>query len=209
MVSTKQLTEQQLDESERLGLSAGTKGALIGLGLGLAATAYTFKRSPNFRSLSKPLQSTFVVAGVATGFMFGADRAITRYTNRELGYMDEDMYVQLQRVKDVEHARQLTGVDKTLHFLNSNRWSVIGATWAASMAGALGYTFTNKYLSTQQKLVQARMYAQAATIAVLMASAALSIYMGDDGKKHHNAPDAQLLAVLEMPDDRVQEKKAV
>lgn len=88
----------------------------------------------------------------------------------------------------------------------------LGCTWALSMVAALGYSFSNRYLSTQQKLVQARMYAQAATIGVLMASAGLSIYLGEDDeekRKLRNAPDAQLLAVLQMPDDRVDEKKKV
>lgn len=83
-----------------------------------------------------------------------------------------------------------------------------GLSWAASMAGALGYSFSNRYLSTQQKLVQARMYAQAVTIVVLMASAGLSIYMGDDdkNKKHNEQADAQLRAVLNLP---VEQEKIV
>lgn len=68
------------------------------------------------------------------------------------------------------------------------------------MVGALGYSFSNKYLSTQQKVVQARMYAQAVTIAVLMVSASVSMYVGDDGKNRKEQPDAQLRAVLELPD---------
>lgn len=68
------------------------------------------------------------------------------------------------------------------------------------MVGALGYSFSNKYLTTQQKVVQARMYAQAVTIAVLMVSATVSMYVGDDGKTRKEQPDAQLRAVLELPD---------
>jgi hypothetical protein len=76
-----------------------------------------------------------------------------------------------------------------------------GFSWAASMVGALGYSFSNKFLTTQQKVVQARMYAQAVTVAVLLASASVSIYVGDDDKKpRKEQPDAQLRAVLELPD---------
>lgn len=83
------------------------------------------------------------------------------------------------------------------------------------MVAALGYSFSNKYLSTQQKIVQARMYAQAATIGVLMASAGLSIYLGEDDKKNeHHEIDPQLRAVLSLPYDeknknKVQEAKLV
>jgi hypothetical protein len=72
--------------------------------------------------------------------------------------------------------------------------------WAASMVGALGYSFSNKYLTTQQKVVQARMYAQGITILVLMASAGISIYIGDDKKSRKEEPDYQLRRVLEIPD---------
>lgn len=97
--------------------------------------------------------------------------------------------------------RPETTKDKWLQYLNDHRWKIIGGTWAASMIGALGYSFSNKYLNTQQKIVQARMYAQAATIAVLLASAGLSIYAGEPEKKKQleDEPDAQLRAVLELP----------
>ncbi|KAI8086781.1 uncharacterized protein BX664DRAFT_374784 [Halteromyces radiatus] len=207
---TKHLNEQQLDESERIGLTYGARGAAIGFGLGAIATMIALKRSPNFQALSTPLKSSMMVAGAASGFLFGADRAITSYENRELGYMDEEMYLNLQKAR---FDKQPVGsFDRALIYLNENRWSVIGCTWALSMVAALGFSFSNRYLSTQQKLVQARMYAQAATIGVLMASAGLSIYLGEDEeerRKQRNAPDAQLLAVLQLPDDRVNEHKAV
>jgi hypothetical protein len=75
----------------------------------------------------------------------------------------------------------------------------IAGSWLVSMAGALTYSFSNKYLTTQQKVVQARMYAQAVTIAVLMASAGLSVYAGEDERRQKDEPDAQLRAVLELP----------
>lgn len=43
------------------------------------------------------------------------------------------------------------------------------------MATALGIVSRNPYLSTSQKLVQARMYAQGLTIAVLIATAAFEV----------------------------------
>ena len=90
-----------------------------------------------------------------SGFLFATDRAVTKYENDTLGYTDEDMLAELRsnRVPD-EH---LSTIDRSLRYLNDNRWSFIGISWAASMVGALGYSFSNKYLTTQQKVVQARM----------------------------------------------------
>ncbi|KAI8364773.1 uncharacterized protein BYT42DRAFT_506189 [Radiomyces spectabilis] len=139
------------------------------------------------------------ISGGTAGYLFAADRATTEFENRELGYADEEMLSAIERSRSIPD-ENLSKTDKALRYLNDNRWSVIGGSWALSMVGALGYSFSNKYLSKQQKLVQARMYAQAVTIAVLMASAGLSMYVGDDEKKTRELPDAQLRAVLEMPD---------
>jgi hypothetical protein len=51
------LTPQQQTERESIFYRSGIKGAVIGLGLGAAATILTFRRSPDFRALSRPMQS--------------------------------------------------------------------------------------------------------------------------------------------------------
>ena len=56
-----------------------------------------------------------------------------------------------------------------------NRYPIVGVSWAASMAIALGIVGRSPYLSTPQKLVQARLYAQGLTVAVLIATAAFEI----------------------------------
>ncbi|KAG2232752.1 hypothetical protein BDF21DRAFT_465891 [Thamnidium elegans] len=195
---TKLLSEQQEKTSEKIFYQSGLKGAAVGLGLGLVATALTIRKSPDFRALSRPYQAIMAASGSAAGFLFAADKAVSKYEMDVLGYTDEDMLRELRsnRVPD-EH---LSTIDRSLRYLNDNRWSFIGISWAASMVGALGYSFSNKYLTTQQKVVQARMYAQAVTIAVLMASASVSMYVGDEGKTRKEQPDAQLRAVLELPD---------
>jgi hypothetical protein len=62
--------------------------------------------------------------GGGAGFLFGADRAVTGYENRELGYMDEEMFVDLQKARYGK--TPITKLDKALTFLNDNRWTVIG-----------------------------------------------------------------------------------
>lgn len=118
--------------------------------------------------------------------------------------MDEDVIRNIESKSP--HEGTLSTKDRTLRFLNDNRWSIIAGSWAVTMVGALSYSFSNRYLTTQQKLVQARMYAQAITVAVLMASAGLSIYVGDDNKNRKEEIDDELRAVLSLP---VEENKAV
>lgn len=67
---------------------------------------------------------------------------------------------------------------------NDYRWHIIGGSWLAGMGGSLALVSRNKYLSTSQKLVQARMYAQGITLAILLLSAgiAASDTTDDDGE---------------------------
>lgn len=57
------LTPEQEKVRQSLYFSSGLKGALVGLGLGVAATVFTLRRSPEFRMLSRPVQSIMAVSG--------------------------------------------------------------------------------------------------------------------------------------------------
>jgi len=51
----------------------------------------------------------------------------------------------------------------------------VGACWVASIVGSFALVGRNPYLTGPQKLVQARVYAQGLTVAVLVASAAFEL----------------------------------
>lgn len=63
-----------------------------------------------------------------------------------------------------------------------NRYSIVTVSWVASMGIALGLVGRNPYLSKAQKLVQARVYAQGLTLAVLIATAAFEVGDANKGK---------------------------
>lgn len=63
--------------------------------------------------------------------------------------------------------------DSTKNFVSEQRYPIVFGSWVASMAIALGLVGRSPYLTGQQKLVQARVYAQTLTLAVLVASFAL------------------------------------
>jgi len=195
-MSSKQLTREQQERLSHISFMGGLKGAAFGLGLGLITTVVAQKRIPNFQAISTPMKSMMIGSASIAGYLFGSERDATKYENAEYGYLDEEELMKLARADGGE---RLTAKDSIVHYLNSNRWSIIAGSWLVSMAGALTYSFSNKYLTTQQKVVQARMYAQAVTIAVLMASAGLSVYAGEEDKNQKDEPDAQLRAVLELP----------
>lgn len=74
-----------------------------------------------------------------------------------------------------EEMRGLTFTDRALAFARREKYKIVGATWVASMIGSFVLVGRNPYLSAQQKIVQARVYAQGLTLGVLCASAAFEI----------------------------------
>lgn len=67
-------------------------------------------------------------------------------------------------------------------FAQDNRYSIVFGSWIASMGGALTLVGRNPYLTGQQKLVQARVYAQGLTMAVVIASLAFEGVDSAQGK---------------------------
>ncbi|OLL24836.1 Respiratory supercomplex factor 2 [Neolecta irregularis DAH-3] len=70
----------------------------------------------------------------------------------------------------------------TKQWFANHRYHIILGSWALGMGGSFALVARNKYLTTGQKLVQARMYAQAITLAVLLGTAGLS-QVGEDGNE--------------------------
>ena len=84
-----------------------------------------------------------------------------------------------QYVDKVERQRRQIQAQRPLSerakgWASENRYAVIGGSWVAAMAIALGLVGRSPQ-STTQKLVQARVYAQGLTVLVLLATAALQI----------------------------------
>jgi hypothetical protein len=79
-------------------------------------------------------------------------------------------------------ASQKTSGQRAMKWASDNRYSIVFASWVASMGGALALVGRSPHLTGQQKLVQARVYAQGLTMAVVIASLALEGVDSAQGK---------------------------
>lgn len=96
--------------------------------------------------------------------------------NPERQYEDES-----QSLQDTLSSQKTLG-QRAFSWAAENRYSLVFGSWVASMAGALTIVGRNPYLSGQQKLVQARVYAQGLTMAVVIASLAFEGVDSAQGK---------------------------
>lgn len=174
-----------------------TKGAAVGALAFIPTNWALSRRFPGYRNLPLPGKAflcLMMVVPVGTVFAEKAGEHYIAETQwRGVGW-DE-----LSREKQQAEARwaAMSTGDKIKDWTNRHQYGVIGGSWAASLGIAFGIVARNKYQTFPQKLVQARMYAQGLTVAVLMASAVLA-GVNAQGKKPEQPIDHSWRDMLEQ-----------
>lgn len=176
----KVISQEEQDAHYAEVLRGGFVGGSIGLAAGLVGVVGASRRYAGFRSLTLPFR-TFLVSSAAT---FGAITTAERYSvsfqrgkDPMNNYKDE-----AQRALEQAKAADKNGAARFMEWGRENRYTIVTTSWVAAMAIALTIVGRNKYLAPSQKLVQARMYAQGLTLAVLIATAAFETSDARSGK---------------------------
>lgn len=160
------LSEQEKQEHYNATVKGGIKGAAIGLGLTLGLSLIAQRYFPTFRNSTIQLKAFLVSSGTTAGCIILAEQAGLNYEKKRYGHYELERPIPL---------KDETSLQKSRNFVSENRYSVLSSAWALSIIGSLAYTHKNRYLSLSQKVVQARMYAQALTIVLILAGAGISM----------------------------------
>lgn len=170
------------EENEHYGVVVrnGLVGGSVGLALGLAGVWAGSRRYTAFRQLTLPFRSFLVTSAGTFGAIIVAERASIRY-QRSHDEMNNYLEATNRAAAEARRAEQ-TEAQRLMNWGRENRYSLVFASWIAAMGIALAMVGRNKYLSTSQKLVQARVYAQGLTLAVLIATAAFETADAKAGK---------------------------
>src|SRR5277367_3653877 len=173
------LTKEEEQAHYNTTLKGGISGGVIGLGLGLAVSYAANRRFHAFRSLTLPMKAFLITSSSTFAAIIAADRASRKFEDDR----DPQRKYRDRASSDLEAVKQQeTTMQKLKDWGRENRYPIVTASWVASMGIALGLVGRNPYLSTAQKLVQARVYAQGLTLAVLVATAAFEIGDANKGK---------------------------
>jgi len=167
----KVLTKEEEAAHYNATLKGGSIGGLLGTGIGAAAVMGASRRYPSFRALTLPFR-VFLVASAGTFVaVISADRASSAYdiehTPQKKAQLERD------RAREALYEKDRTALERAKDWASENRYPLLFGFWVASMAGSWTLVNRNRYLSGSQKLVQARMYAQGATLAALLTSFAI------------------------------------
>lgn len=143
------------------------------------------RRYHTIRNLTIPMKAFLVTSSGTFVGIIAADHASRDFEKRQ-----NATRMWYENREDRLHAEELRGLsftDRAVAFARREKYKIVGATWIASMIGSFVLVGRNPYLSGQQKIVQARVYAQGLTLAVLCASAAFEI---SDQRKGRGLLDA-------------------
>lgn len=161
-------------------LRGGLLGGSVGLAVGLAGVIGGAKRYEVVRSLTLPFRSFLVSSSATFGAMVVAERysiAYQRSHDAMNNYLGE-----AARAREQARRQGKTETQRLLDWARDNRYGIVFASWVAAMGAAFAIVGRNKYMSTSQKIVQARVYAQGLTLAVLIATAAFETADARAGK---------------------------
>ncbi|KAL1841967.1 hypothetical protein VTJ49DRAFT_6290 [Mycothermus thermophilus] len=161
-------------------IRGGLKGGTIGLAIGLAGVWGASRRYPAFRQLTLPFRSFLVSSAGTFGAIVIAERDGIRY-QRSRDAMNNYLEEAHRQIEDAR-LKQRTEMQRFLEWGRENRYTIVFVSWLAAMGAAMAIVGRSKYMSTSQKLVQARVYAQGLTLAVLIATAAFETADAKAGK---------------------------
>lgn len=164
------LTKEEQEGHYRATIRGGLLGGSVGLAAGTAGVWLASRRFPAFRQLTLPFRVFVVVSSSTMGSIITAEKWGERYERQihpERAYKDRTQSLQEQ----IEAQKSLG--TRMKDWATEHRYGIVFGSWVASMGIALGLVSRNRYLTGAQKLVQARVYAQGLTVAILLASFAL------------------------------------
>lgn len=151
----------------------GTFGGLVGLAGGAAGVLLAARRFHTIRNLTLPMKAFLVTSSGTFVGIIAADHASRQFEAQNNA--EKQWYENREERLRAEESRGLSFTDRAVAFARREKYKIVTATWIASMVGSFALVGRNPYLSGQQKIVQARVYAQGLTLGVFCASAAFEM----------------------------------
>lgn len=161
-------------------LSEGLKGMFFGSVVSLGLFTYLKVRHPvRFNSFNTSIKTCIITMPTVSMAAFYADQGSLEFDRK----MYSSGYTNKKVLEEYRQWNNMPITDKIVGTLSNNQYKLIFSAWVASMYGSWMYVNRDKVMTTPQKLVQARMYAQAFTIILLLSTIVLAVKQQEIDKK--------------------------
>lgn len=148
----------------------GLKGALIGLGVSGGLT-YWLRGRPLFKSMTPTVKTFFFLTPILGFGVTATEWASLKFDMEQYDFGEAEKKKREER----ERLEALPTMERWKAQATEHKYKIIVGAWAASMGGSFWWINRDKYMSKAQKIVQARMYAQALTVIILLGSMLMSV----------------------------------
>lgn len=161
-------------------LYEGAKGTLVGLGLSAALVAMVKRRFPvQYGGFNASIKTAMWAMPTISAGAFFADEGSVKFDEQ----MHRSEYLETIENEKLVKWNKLSTSDKVFHEVNDNKYKIIIGAWGASLWGSWHIVNKDKYMTVAQKAVQARVYAQAVTVLLLLGTVLLSMHEAELAKR--------------------------
>ncbi|SCV03971.1 LAME_0H14708g1_1 [Lachancea meyersii CBS 8951] len=198
------LTEEEIEAHHYHTLSGGLKGAAAGVLISGLIFKLVPVRFPKFQPSRMPwsLKTALFITPPTLLTSICAEEASSGFERMMYG----SNATTNAAVEEHRRWKQLPWSEKLIESVSSNKYKIIVAAWAASMYGSWKFVDRDPIMTKTQKAVQARMYAQTVTVALLLGSIGLSMY---EEKQHPDARKLEASRRWEKALERAEEEEAL
>lgn len=175
----------------------GAKGTVIGIGASAALVYGVKRRYPaQFATFSPSIKAAMWAMPTISLAAFWADEGSVKFDEQK--YRGE--FIETVEKEKMDLFAKLSFADKVFTKVNENKYKIIISAWAASLWGSWHIVNKDKYMTVAQKAVQARVYAQAITVVLLLSTIVLSMHE-QELKKSQPAPVPEWKKYLQEQDE--------
>ena len=160
--------------------NAGLKFGAIGLAAGLAGVGLAHRRYPTFRAMTLPFKAFLVTSSGTAAGMIAADHTSINFEHAH--NVKKKQYADATELARAKARAAETPYQRMMRWGRENRYSIVAGTWLAGMGVSWYHINKDRYLTTSQKVVQARVYAQALCLAALVATAVFEMSDARNGE---------------------------
>lgn len=168
----KVVSKEEANEYQNAIIMGGLKGAAVGAGISAVLGLWAMKRVPLFKAMTPTSRTFFLLVPVLGCGVTATEWASLKFDQQTYDFGDAG---DKRLIEEREKFEKLNTSDKLKIAYAENKYKIIVGAWAASLAGSFWWVNKDKYMTKSQKLVQARMYAQALTVVILLGSMVMSI----------------------------------
>ncbi|KAJ7129194.1 hypothetical protein C8R44DRAFT_776133 [Mycena epipterygia] len=199
-------TEEQIQAHTAASRRGALEGTLVAGTIATLGSVYSHRRWAYYRNLPPSLKVLGVLIVTAPALSIQAERRGLEYDKSQWEGEGARILDAHEHTKMTRWQSMSTG-DKLADWASRHEYSIIVGGWALSLALAGGIISRNKYQTTAQKVVQARMWAQGLTIGIILTAAGLKTThnLGESASMPH--ADHSWMEVIEQQEKERQEEQ--